>query len=581
MRLSPTLSRLGLLAILVVTGIVGLGAACNGPRGLTVAPDPRRSSAGGAPSFRLYYLVDLDGYLEPCGCQSRPLGGIDRLARLMEDERAHAPYSIFVAAGDLLFRDPQMDPRMVFQETSKAEAMVRILDQLQLAAYAPGPADFVRGATEWQRLVASGSAAPVAANIAPGPLASRFRSVVMREVNGIRVGIVGVSDFHETADATPPDGAPATTDPVAAAREAVQQARAQGARVVVVLASVPRRIARTIAGSVPGVNFVIAAREESLTPVAPERIGNAYLLTAVNQGKSVGIVDVFLRGNETTLVDASEATASAARTLLERRIAELRDRLAGWDRDPTADRAAVALQRSRLEQLQRERDAGASARPPEEHSYFRARGALVDPDVPRRADVQQSIATYFRAVNDRNHTEYASLRPVPPVEGQAAFVGMEACRDCHEEAFDIWERTPHSRAYWTLEIVSKNYNLSCVSCHVTGYRHPGGAEVVQNEGRRDVQCESCHGPGSLHIRARTPAARRATIRRQVQGSFCATECHTPEHSDHFDYATYLPRILGPGHGYPVDSHDGGVSLSSPILVNGANADAGVDAARDH
>ncbi len=27
-----------------------------------------------------------------------------------------------------------------------------------------------------------------------------------------------------------------------------------------------------------------------------------------------------------------------------------------------------------------------------------------------------------------------------------------------------------------------------------------------------------------------------------------TECHNKEHSDLFDYTTYLPQILGPGHG---------------------------------
>ena len=575
MRLSPTLSRIGLLCVLVITAVVGLGAACNGGnRGIIVGPDPHPAAAG-APSLRIYYLVDLDGYLEPCGCQSRPLGGIDRLARLMETERAQAPYSLFVATGNLLFRDPQMDPRMVFQETAKAEAMVRILDQLQLVAYAPGPSDFVRGAAEWERLVGLGHSAPVAANVT-GPLAPRFRNVVMRDVNGIRVGIVGVSDFRETPDATPPDGAPTTSDAVGAARAGVLQARSQGARLVIVLASVPRRVARTIAGDVPGVNFVIAAREESNTPTPPERIGSAYLLTAMNQGKSIGVVDVVLNGNDTTLVDTSEATANAARTRLDQRIAELRDRITGWEHDPAADHAAVEAQRTRLQQLQRERDASTSAHPAAEGSHFTARAVLVDPDVPKRHDVEQTIAAYFHTVNEHNHVEYATLRAPLPVAGQAAYVGMEACRDCHAEAFDIWERTPHSRAYWTLEIVSKNYNLSCVACHVTGYQRPGGAEVVQNQGRRDVTCESCHGPGSLHIAARTPAARRASIRLQVPAQFCATECHTPEHSDHFNYETYLPRILGPGHGYPVDGHGGRVSLSSPILVNGLNADAGAN-----
>ena len=80
--------------------------------------------------------------------------------------------------------------------------------------------------------------------------------------------------------------------------------------------------------------------------------------------------------------------------------------------------------------------------------------------------------------------------------------------ESHAEAFDVWERTSHSRAYHTLEIASKNFNLSCVGCHVTGYQRPGGAEVVQNDGRRDVQCESCHGlihppqPVCNHCRSR-------------------------------------------------------------------------------
>jgi len=27
-----------------------------------------------------------------------------------------------------------------------------------------------------------------------------------------------------------------------------------------------------------------------------------------------------------------------------------------------------------------------------------------------------------------------------------------------------------------------------------------------------------------------------------------TSCHNPENSPHFDFALYLPQILGPGHG---------------------------------
>ena len=47
----------------------------------------------------------------------------------------------------------------------------------------------------------------------------------------------------------------------------------------------------------------------------------------------------------------------------------------------------------------------------------------------------------------------------------------------------------------------KEFNLACISCHTTGWDEPGGASLARNEELRDVQCEVCHGPGSLHADA--------------------------------------------------------------------------------
>jgi hypothetical protein len=455
-----------------------------------------------------------------------------------------------VAAGNLFFSEPRIEERMLYQERAKAESLTGILTGLHLAAFAPGPADFAMGPETWRRLAESVHAPALAANAGmPG--------VRILDAGGTKVGIVGVSDFRPPIG-DPAQGAPEATDPVEAARAAVASARAQGATVVVVLASTPRRAARSIASSVEGVDFVVAAREEATAAPAPERVGRAYLLTAPNQGKFLGVLDLFLQGDG-AFQDASEATVNAGRTRLDARITELRDRLAGWEHDPSVDRAAVATQRARLADLERQRAGLAVAPAPATGRYFRARAVEVSTDVAKLPAVESQIATYFRNVNEHNRVEYATLRAPAAPRGTAFYTGIESCHDCHEEAYDVWRGTPHSHAYRTLEEVSKNFNLSCVGCHVTGYRQPGGSEVVQNEGLRDVQCESCHGPGSAHIAARGAALRRSTIRLQVPGEFCATQCHTPEHSDHFNYAQYLPRILGPGHGRPVGSGDGGVA----------------------
>ena len=80
------------------------------------------------------------------------------------------------------------------------------------------------------------------------------------------------------------------------------------------------------------------------------------------------------------------------------------------------------------------------------------------------------------------------------------YVGhARAAATCHETALAWWKGHAHGRAYATLEQRNKQFNLSCVGCHVTGYNQPGGATVVQNQGLTDVGCESCHGPGSLHV----------------------------------------------------------------------------------
>lgn len=554
---SPALrsSRLWPLLMLSLGASFGLGASCRRP------PQPPPPVAA-RPPIRLYFLADLDGYLEPCGCQSRPLGGIDRIAALIARERAEHPHSLLVATGNLFFEHPTIEAQMVFQERAKAESLGPILEGLGLAAYAPGPSDYALGADALRGLGQRTHAPALVANT------TGREATLVRVVGGVRVGLVGVSDFA-LVDGAPPAGAPATTDPVAAARAAVASLRGR-ADVVVVLASVPRRVARTIAGEVPGVDFVIAARETSATAPPPERIGRAYLLTAVEQGKGLGAVDLYVRGDG-AFQDTSDATAAAERARLDERLHALAGRIAAWEQDPATDRAAIAAQRARLAEMTARRAALEHRTVPTTGRVFEARSFEIAPEVPRAPAVQSQIATYFRAINERNRAEYATLRAPPAPPGTPHYVGIEACRDCHEDAYTVWAGTPHSHAYRTLEDSSKNFNLSCVGCHVTGYRQPGGSEVVQNDGLRDVQCETCHGPGSAHIEARSAAARRATIRRDAPADLCATQCHTAEHSDHFDYATYRPRILGPGHGRPMTAGDAGAGDAAPVAPTAAAA----------
>jgi hypothetical protein len=162
--------------------------------------------------------------------------------------------------------------------------------------------------------------------------------------------------------------------------------------------------------------------------------------------------------------------------------------------------------------------------------------------------VQAVVKAYDRDVGQMNLAwakEHGEDCPAPK-KGEAAFVGTASCKECHAEAFPTWEQSKHSHAWATLEEKGKQFHLNCVGCHVTGYEKPGGVcRLDKVAGRESVGCESCHGPGSLH--AENPTTKN--ILAQPGREQCVT-CHNPENSPHFDFATYLPRILGPGHGQP-------------------------------
>jgi Cytochrome c554 and c-prime len=87
------------------------------------------------------------------------------------------------------------------------------------------------------------------------------------------------------------------------------------------------------------------------------------------------------------------------------------------------------------------------------------------------------------------------------------FVGSNACQNCHKEDFAIWQHSKHSHAYATLEHEAKKPSLrqfdgECVVCHTVGFTFNSGFKSEQlTPNLKDVGCENCHGPASLHVAA--------------------------------------------------------------------------------
>ncbi len=115
----------------------------------------------------------------------------------------------------------------------------------------------------------------------------------------------------------------------------------------------------------------------------------------------------------------------------------------------------------------------------------------------------------------------------------AEYKGKEACKMCHEDRYKKWKKSPHAKAIETLK-ESELSEEKCVKCHVTGFGEGGyglDQSEEQNKKFQNVQCEACHGPGSIHIKKIMKAKMAGKEPKNVgahidKGSGC-TQCHNP------------------------------------------------------
>lgn len=121
----------------------------------------------------------------------------------------------------------------------------------------------------------------------------------------------------------------------------------------------------------------------------------------------------------------------------------------------------------------------------------------------------------------------------------AAYVGGDSCVQCHVPQYENWQATSHARAHQTLVDKGSQYSVECLVCHTTGYGETGGGSPSQKERSVmiNVQCESCHGPGSRHADSTYGIVRGG---RQV-----CLGCHTEKNSPRFDYDAYLMQVKCP------------------------------------
>jgi hypothetical protein len=254
----------------------------------------------------------------------------------------------------------------------------------------------------------------------------------------------------------------------------------------------------------PQFRVILCLTREEEPPAAPERVGDTAIIGVGHKGRHVGVVGLWRTGQEQKPFD------------LRYQLATLREDLetpAGRE----ADNPIVAMM--------------------EEYTAEVKKGNY--------------LAQYPR-----------SRHPVQVEFPEAIYVGTDKCKKCHADAYKVWQNSPHHEAYQTLVTAKKpalrQFDGECVKCHVVGFDYQKGfVNEVETPHFKDVGCESCHGPGSLHAKGdnsskllalmnpfrvspnEDPAAK--TKRINSLDASCQ-KCHDTDNDVHWDFGKKWPKI---------------------------------------
>lgn len=123
-------------------------------------------------------------------------------------------------------------------------------------------------------------------------------------------------------------------------------------------------------------------------------------------------------------------------------------------------------------------------------------------------------------------TARAELQATAKPAAAPKYIGAAKCKMCHAskesgDQYGHWTLEKHFKAYERLasaesKQLAKSKGIDdpqkadqCVKCHVTAAAEPDDRLARGFDRHAGVQCESCHGPGEKHMKARMLAGEQA------------------------------------------------------------------------
>lgn len=249
--------------------------------------------------IRVLWTSDLHCRILPttdfasAGLPRRQLGGWSGLARLIKEKRH--PGTLLLDNGDFGFGSPEGD-------STQGRLAVWLMNRLGYDGAVLGARDFVGGMNNLEVLARYAGFPILADPMLDVLLASRvsiFRPYLIKKVNGVKVGVIGITDPEVTLYNRKADIARLVIDePGKQVERYLPAVKTESAEVIIVLGHIDATAARSIVESLPEIDLIICRSErERLESQLPKRGRGAVVVGGV-YGQRVGVADILFHKTE-------------------------------------------------------------------------------------------------------------------------------------------------------------------------------------------------------------------------------------------------------------------------------------------
>jgi 5'-nucleotidase/UDP-sugar diphosphatase len=232
-------------------------------------------------SLRILYINDFHGFAEPIkqADGKPPRGGVAYLAGAVDRARQQQP-SILLAAGDMIQGN-------VWANLFLGQSVIDVMNAMKFDAMVVGNHEFNFGPKVLQERIAQAKFPILGANVEGLP---SLRPYVIKKLNGIRIGIIGVVT-QDSVNTVPKNVTGLKfTPPESTLLKYLPEVKHQ-ADIIVVLSHCGYPVDRELAAMVPGIDVIVGGHTHTRL-TRPEEVGHTIIVQAWEHAKDLGILDL-------------------------------------------------------------------------------------------------------------------------------------------------------------------------------------------------------------------------------------------------------------------------------------------------